>query len=121
MIQTAVRPIAMPVSTRRNRGSPTLCRTGDAGCQRKTVNAQAESMKAPNSAASIRYSGQCLFSVSFMAGPSWPCRRGPLDKKPRALDARRASPFLAPPERIPLGEADQDAEVRPPHPPQVEL
>src|SRR6516162_4794855 len=43
-----------------------LCRMGEAGCQMIAVKTQAETMKAPSSAASITYSGQCAFSASFM-------------------------------------------------------
>ena len=55
---TAVAPIAMPINTRRTKASGSAARAGEAGCSRSTVKAQAESMKDPRRASSMRYSGQ---------------------------------------------------------------
>src|SRR6266571_7242037 len=64
MIPIAVRPIAMPISTRRRTGSWIAWRAGEAGCSRSAVKKHAEIMKIPTPAASIKYSGQWVFSAS---------------------------------------------------------
>jgi hypothetical protein len=64
---TAVAPIARPISARRSLGSGSAARAGEPGCSSSTVNAQAATMKAPRSAASMRYSGQCAASAAVAA------------------------------------------------------
>src|SRR6516225_12376162 len=77
----AVAPIARPISTRRTNGSGIADRSDNAGCSSRIVNAHAEIMKVPRSAASIRYSGKWLI-CSFIAlclslpGIYWPLRMG---------------------------------------------
>src|SRR5262249_44369759 len=50
--------------TRRRSVVGIICWTRDAGCSSKTTNTQAEIMKSPSSAPSIRYSGQWVLSAS---------------------------------------------------------
>src|SRR6516165_6755782 len=75
----AVAPIARPISTRRTNGSGIADRSDNAGCSSRIVNAHAEIMKVPRSAASIRYSGKWLIR-SFIAlclslrSDLWPLR-----------------------------------------------
>src|SRR6266496_1834571 len=66
MMATAVVPIAIPIRTRLRKGSGSACRTGESGCSSNATNKQAEIMKRPSSAPSIRYSGQCRLHKAFM-------------------------------------------------------
>src|SRR5215510_12028158 len=59
MMPIAVRPMAIPISTRRKPGSGKKSCRGDFGYSNRVVTTAAETMKSPRPAASIRYSGQC--------------------------------------------------------------
>src|SRR5512146_35376 len=48
----------MPIRIRRSRGSGTAACSGECGCSRAVVATEAETMKRPSPAASIKYSGQ---------------------------------------------------------------
>src|SRR4051812_5701964 len=65
MMAIAVAPIEIPIRTRRTTPLEIAMRTGEPGCSRSTVTKHAEIMKRPNSAASIRYSGQCAVIASI--------------------------------------------------------
>ena len=67
MIATAVKAIARPIRTRLVTWLSTVCSTGETGWYSSTVKAQAESMKSPSPAASIRHSGQCPRSAPRIA------------------------------------------------------
>ena len=54
MMPTAVRPMDIPISNRRRAGFGSHRTTGDSGLYSSTVNRQAETMKMPNSPASIQ-------------------------------------------------------------------
>src|SRR5215472_5108266 len=53
-----VSPMESPISRRRSKVEPIACRTGDAGFSYSAPNRQAETIKKPRPAASIKYSGQ---------------------------------------------------------------
>src|SRR5438045_3182392 len=58
MIAMAVAPIEQPISARRIVESGIIVWTGEVGYSRSAVNRQAEIMKTPSSAPSMKYSGK---------------------------------------------------------------
>src|SRR6266478_1415958 len=60
----AVRPIAIPASTRRTSGSGRAACTGDPGYSSSVATRPAQIMNVPSAQPSIRYSGQCRRNAS---------------------------------------------------------
>jgi hypothetical protein len=63
MIDTAVSAMANPISAFLTKEFGISLSAGEAGCSRRAVKKQAEIMKIPSSAPSIKYSGQCRASA----------------------------------------------------------
>src|SRR3989304_10458489 len=66
MIPVAVSPIAVPIRTRRRKGSAMAWWAGEPGYSRIVPKMPAEIMKMPSPAASITYSGQWRLKASSM-------------------------------------------------------
>src|SRR5919106_21852 len=76
MMAAAVRPIAMPIATRRATSDGIAARTGDDGCSRAAVTVKAESMNAASPAPSITYSGHRRGGVLVVMIAALMCARG---------------------------------------------
>src|SRR6266478_4945501 len=63
MIDTAVSAMANPISAFLTKEFGISLSAGEAGCSSRAVKKQAEIMKIPSSAPSIKYSGQCRASA----------------------------------------------------------
>src|SRR5215471_3270761 len=66
MSAIAVNPMAAPIRTLLMNGSRIASLKGDRVYSNRAVNRQAESIKQPSPAASMRYSGQCLRAAVHM-------------------------------------------------------
>src|SRR5262245_28322795 len=119
-MQMAVNPMAIPVRTRLKTGLGRTWCSREPGYSRRATTVQAETMKIPNSAASIKYSGQCFLSdfiigVESMYEPVVPqlCRWYSLNDSVRSDLFQPGRSFLELPENTftTVGAVDRNAGI----------